>query len=596
MINIMSFMTPALVFILGAFLIPLFKGRVRQVYLLVLPVLAYLSLLNLPDGTGLVVSYLGYELVLARVDQLSLVFGHAFIIMALIGFIYSLHVKDTLQPVAASLYVGSSLGVTFAGDLLTLFIFWEVMALASTYLIWARGTKSSYDAGLRYIMVHIFGGLCLLAGIFLQVGATGSIAFMPMQMESLAAYLILIGFIINAAVPPFSAWLPDAYPEATVTGIVFLSAFTTKTAVYVLLRGFPGIELLMWMGAVMAFYGVFYAMLANDIRRLLSSHIISQVGFMVAGVGMGTALALNGAAAHALANIMHKSILLMGASAVLMMTGKSKMSELGGLYRTMPVTLALYIIAGFSISGFPLFFGYISKMMIVGAAASDGMAAVWLLLKIASVGTFLSTTLKLPYYVFFGQDVGLRPKEPPLNMLAAMGIAAFFCILIGVYPALLYNLLPYQAAFMPYTAKNVIGVMQMLFFTAFAFSIFKKAPVKEKDFVVLDTDWFYRKGAKAVFWFLQHPLERFRVALANIFFEKVPSSLVWAGRDPMTAARIAFDTLRLQWVSAESKEGFREKLRWQQEVYPKNLQKHWTIAPTVLWVVFLLMAFTVVCF
>jgi multicomponent Na+:H+ antiporter subunit D len=586
-------LTPGLVFILGASLIPLLRGRVRQLYLLALPVLALISLYQMPKGAGFTLSYLGYELVLARVDQLSLAFAQILIIAALIGFIYSFHLKEAAQPVAAALYAGGALGVVFAGDFLTLFIFWEVMALASTYLIWARGTKASYEAGLRYILVHIFGGLCLLAGIFLQVGHTGSIAFLPMELEGLAAWLILIGFIVNAAVPPFSAWLSDAYPEATTTGIIFLAAFTTKTAVYVLLRGFPGTELLMWLGAFMAFYGVVLTMLADDIRRLLSYHIISQVGYMVAGVGIGTALALNGAAAHAITNILYKGLLMMGVGAILQMTGRCKLSELGGLYRTMPVTLLLYLIAGFSISGVPLFAGFISKTMILDAAAKEHLAVIWFLLKLASVGTFLSTTLKVPYYAFFGKDSGLRPREAPANMLVAMGLAAFLCVLIGVYPQVLYQQLPYQASHFPYTAKHVVGALQLLFFTALAYFIFpRKDPVPGKAYIILDTDWFYRRGAQAFMGFLQYPFERSRMALARIFFERVPNSLVWVGRDPVSALSMAFDTLRFQLAPAAAKAGLWERIKWQKQVYPYNLQQHWTIAPTVLWVVLLLLAFT----
>lgn len=593
MTNFIAYLTPGLIFILGALLIPLLRGRVRQFYLLGLPVLAYISLLHLPEGAGLTLSYLGYELVLARVDRLSLAFAQILIIAAMIGFIYSSHLKEAAQPVAAALYAGSALGVVFAGDLLTLFIFWEVMALASTWLIWARATKASYEAGLRYILVHIFGGLCLLTGIFLHVGQTGSIAFSMMELNGPASYLILLGFIVNAAVPPFSAWLSDAYPEATTTGIIFLAAFTTKTAVYVLLRGFPGTELLMWLGAVMAIYGVVLTMLADDIRRLLSYHIISQVGYMVAGVGIGTALALNGAAAHAIANILYKGLLMMGVGAILQMTGRCKLSELGGLYRTMPVTLILYLIAGFSISGVPLFAGFISKTMILDAAAKEHLAVVWLLLKLASVGTFLSTTLKVPYYAFFGRDSGLRPKEAPLNMLVAMGLAAGLCILIGVYPQALYQILPYQASHFPYTAKHVVGALQLLFFTALAYFVFpRRDPASSKGYIILDTDWIYRKGAQAFMAFLRQPLASFRVALARIFFEKVPNSLVWAGKDPVTALRIVFDTLRQQWVPAEARAGLAESIKRQKQVYPYNLQRHWTIAPTVLWVVLLLLAFT----
>ena len=341
---------PSVFLIFGALLIPFFRGRVQQVYIVLLPALALLTVMLMPPGVHGVVKFLGFELIFGRVDKLSLAFAYVFSSAALIGATYALHVKDNGQHIAAFVYAGSAIGATFAGDLLTLFVFWELMAFASVWLIWSRRVKASIEAGYRYLLVHAVGGVVLLAGIVILYVTTGSTRFDSMQQVNGAAfYLIMIGFMLNAAVPPLHAWLTDAYPEATVTGAVFLSAFTTKTAVYALIRAYPGTEILIWMGTIMALYGVVFAMLSNDIRRLLGYHIISQVGFMVAAVGMGSALAINGAVAHAFAHILYKGLLFMGAGAVLQMTGRSKLSELGGLYRYMPVTFVLYMIGALSI-------------------------------------------------------------------------------------------------------------------------------------------------------------------------------------------------------------------------------------------------------
>jgi multicomponent Na+:H+ antiporter subunit D len=293
-------------------------------------------------------------------------------------------------------------------------------------------------------------------------------------------------------VPPLHAWLADAYPEATVTGAIFLSALTTKTAVYTLIRGYPGTEILVWLGVVMALYGVVYAVLSNDIRRLLAYHIISQVGYMVAGVGMGTIVALNGASAHAFTHILYKALLFMGAGAVIHMTGKAKLTELGGIYRYMPWTFVLYMVGGLSISAFPLFSGFVSKTMVVEAAALDGRAWVWLLLSMASAGTFLHTGLKLPWFTFFGPDSGLRPREAPLNMLVAMGIAAFLCIFIGVYPNWLYAMMPAPVDYHAYTAGHVLWELQLLLFTGVGFFLLLKHVGGEAK-ISLDTDWVYRR-------------------------------------------------------------------------------------------------------
>jgi multicomponent Na+:H+ antiporter subunit D len=248
------------------------------------------------------------------------------------------------------------------------------------------------------------------------------------------------------------------------------------------------------MGVVMALWGVVYAVLANDIRRLLAYHIISQVGYMVAGVGMGTAIALNGATAHAFTHILYKSVLFMGAGAVIHMTGKSKLTELGGIYKYMPLTFVLYMVGAASISAFPLFSGFVSKTMVVEAAAVDKLAWVWLLLSMASAGTFLHTGLKLPYFTFLGKDAGLRPAEAPWNMLLAMGISAFFCIFIGVYPAWLYSFMPAPVAYNAYSAGHLFWELQLLLFTGLGFFLMLKHLGGERKLSV-DTDWVYRKLA-----------------------------------------------------------------------------------------------------
>jgi multicomponent Na+:H+ antiporter subunit D len=511
---------PSVFLILGALLIPFFRGRMQQIYIVALPVLALLTVMLMSPGVHGVVHFLGFELIFGRVDKLSLAFAYVFSSAALIGAIYAMHVKDASQHIAAFVYAGSSLGVTFAGDLLTLFVFWELMAFASVWLIWSRRVQASIEAGYRYLLVHAVGGVVLLAGIVILFVTTGSIRFDALQGHGMASYLILIGFMLNAAVPPLHAWLTDAYPEATVTGAVFLSAFTTKTAVYALIRAYPGTEILIWLGTIMALYGVVFAVLANDIRRLLGYHIISQVGYMVAAVGMGTALAINGAVAHAFTHILYKGLLFMGAGAVIQMTGRSKLSELGGIYRYMPLTFVLYMIGGFSISAFPLFSGFVSKSMEVSAAADLHLTWIWLLLSLASAGTFLHTGLKLPYFTFLGEDCGARPTEPPRNMLVAMGIAAFLCIFIGVYPEWLYNMLPNEVEYHPYTATHVVWALQILLFTGMGFFMLLKH-LGGSPKISLDTDWFYRKGAAVFMQFVYHlvvPIEDWFIQVYRYVF------------------------------------------------------------------------------
>src|SRR5438128_7964440 len=523
---------PELLLSLGAWLLPSLKGRVKRAAMLILPAAALIDCLLMKPGTYGVTSFLGQELVFGRVGRLSLVFSYVFSIMGFLGMVYALHVKDDSQHVAALTYVGGALGVTFAGDFLSLYVFWELMAISSSLLVLLRRETSAVAAGFRYLLVHIFGGLLLLAGIVLHWSQTGSLAFGDMGAYSggPAWALILAAFLLNAAVPPLGAWLPDAYPEATVTGAVFMTAFTTKSAVYVLLRGFAGTELLVWLGAVMAVYGVVYAVLENDARRLLAYHIVSQVGYMVCGVGIGTALATNGATAHAFAHILYKALLFMGAGAVLQTTGLRKLSEMGGLYKTMPITLGLYMVGAFAISAVPLFSGFVSKSMLVAAAGEDHRAVIFLMLTLASAGTFLHTGLKLPYYMFFGKDhglplqgagvrvgrPGLRAHEPPRNMLVAMGAAAAACVLIGVVPALLYSHLPYPVDYIPYTARHVTATLGLLGFTALGFFLMLEQ-LDPEPVISLDTDWFYRRLGSAAQALAQGGLARADDSVGQVY-------------------------------------------------------------------------------
>lgn len=518
---------PGLLLIAGAWILPVVRGRTKRLAMVLLPAIALIDCIVMEPGTYGVVGLLGQELVFGRVDRLSLLFSYVFSLVALIGLVYSLHVDDDAQHVAALTYAGAALGAVFAGDFLSLFLFWELMALSAALLVWLRRGRPAVAAGFRYLLVHVFGGLCLLGGTALYWSGTGSLTFADMSPHagSAAFALILVAFLVNAAVPPLGAWLPDAYPEATATGAVFLTAFTTKSAVYALIRGFAGTEILVWWGAAMAVYGVVYAVLENDARRLLAYHIISQVGYMVCGVGMGTVLALNGAAAHAFAHILYKALLFMGAGAVLQVTGLRKLSDMGGLFRTMPLTLALYMVGAFAISAVPLFSGFVSKAMVVSSAAESHRAAIFLLLTLASSGTFLHTGLKLPYYMFFGSDRGhlslaaqraqAEAHEPPANMLVAMGVAAAACILIGVFPTLLYSNLPYPVDYAPYTVRHVLATLGLLGFTALGFFSMLKH-LNPEPIVSLDTDWFYRRGASAVLAFAQGTLARGEGFVAQI--------------------------------------------------------------------------------
>lgn len=492
--------SPGLVLILGSLLVPLLRGHARSVFMLALPIVAFFILLYLPDGEYGRFELMELQIVTLRIDGLSRMFGYVFLIAALLGIIYSLHVDDAIQHVAGLIYMGAAVAATFAGDLVTLFVYWEITAIASVFLVWASRNEAAIKSGIRYLVIQIGSGVLLLAGAVLHYFDTGSIAFGPIGLGTLAGTLIFLAFGIKCAFPLLHNWLQDAYPAATVTGTVILSAFTTKLAVYALARGFAGTEILIPIGAAMTAFPIFYAVIENDLRRVLSYSLNNQLGFMVVGIGIGTELALNGTVAHAFCHIIYKALLFMSMGAVLFRAGTIKGSELGGLYKSMPLTAGFCIVGAASISAFPLFSGFVSKAMIMSAALDGGYFWTWLVLLFASAGVFHHSGIKIPYFAFFAHDSGIRCKEAPGNMLVAMGLAAVLCIGIGVLPVYLYDLLPYPTDYAPYTVEHVVTQLQLLMFSALAFTVLMRTGLypPELKSVNLDFDWFYRRLAPSI--------------------------------------------------------------------------------------------------
>jgi multicomponent Na+:H+ antiporter subunit D len=523
---------PAFPLLLGALLVPFFRaGLARGTLLVMLPIVGLLNLLQYEAGFQGVAEFAGLTLDVVRVDKLSLLFGYLFHIAAFLGAVYSLHVRDATQHTTALMYAGSAVGAVFAGDLVTLFIFWELLAVTSVFQIWARKTEQSYGAGFRYLLMHIGSGLLLLAGIAIYYHDTGSLGFGHMSIHgehALGPQLMLLGVGIKACFPPFHTWLVDSYPNATPTGTVFLSAFTTKTAVYVLARGYAGTEELVWIGGAMAMFPIFYAVIENDLRRVLGYSMINQIGFMVVGIGIGTDLAVNGAVAHAFNDVIFKGLLFMSMGAVLFRTGKINGSELGGLYKSMPLTAGFCMVGAASISAFPLFSGFISKSLIMAAAATEGYTVIWCILLFAAAGVFHHAGIKIPYFAFYAHDSGLRPKEAPLNMLVAMGISSFLCIFLGTYWPFLYGLLPFPIDIDPYTWTHVILQLQVLFFSAGAFVFLQRKNLypPELPSTNIDFDFVYRRLLKGLWRRLAVPPLMALSRVEEAILEKIPKTAV----------------------------------------------------------------------
>ena len=516
---------PGLILIVGAFALAATRGLAFRALALILPALT-LAAVWLTTDQVVQIGWLGQALTLVQKNAPTMVFATIFSVMTLVGALFALNMERRVELPAAFIYAGSAINVTFAGDLLTMFIFWELMAVGSTVVIWSAGTAEAAASGRRYVNVHLVGGAVMMAGLALHFANTGSLQLTNLSnLDDTASVLILLGILINAAAPPFGSWLPDAYPAASASGTVFLSAFTTKTAVYVLMVLFAGTKLLIWIGCGMAIYGIVYAILENDMRRILAYSIVNQVGFMVCGIGIGTQMALNGAAAHAFAHIIYKALLLMSSGSVLYMTGKRKCTELGGLYRTMPLTMICGTIGALAISSFPATSGFTTKSMITEAAAHEHLQTAWLILEAASAGVFLHAGIKFPWFVFFQRDSGLRPPDPPLNMKAAMVLFAAACLGIGLYPEPLYAILPFPQAghdgpdgllYHAYTAEHLIYQFQLLLFAGFAFFALLKV-LKRTETITLDADWTYRTMFPRIWVVVLAPFVRW-TAPAHVFF------------------------------------------------------------------------------
>lgn len=518
------FLHPALVLMLGGFLIPLLPVHFKKAFLLLLPILGLLSLLIIDNGLYGNWQVFTFQLTIVRLDELSFIFSLIFILALFIVALFSWHEKDGLQLSTIFIYAGAAIGAVLAGDLITLFFFWELTAISSALLLWANKTERAIRAGQRYFIIHVGSGLLLLVGSIIHYQQTGSIEFNHLGTETLAGWLIFIAFGIKCAFPLLHNWLQDSYPEASVIGTVALSVYTTKLAVYVLARSYAGTDMLIWIGATMTAFPIFFAVIENDMRRVLSYSLNNQLGFMVVGVGVGTQLALNGTAAHAFAHILYKALLFMSMGAVLHRVGTIKASELGGLYKSMPLTAAFCIVGSLSISAFPLLSGFVSKGMILYAAADEGYWLIWLILLFASAGVLDHSGIKIPFFTFFAHDSGKRCKEAPLNMLLAMGITAAACIAIGIFPGLLYALLPYNVEFVPYTSTHVITQLQLLLFSALAFTILFRTNIYPAEIPAmnLDFDWFYRKPgaflARKFATFVANSEENFGNAMKKIWF------------------------------------------------------------------------------
>lgn len=517
---------PGFLLILAGLAVMVMPSRqIRHLLMMAAPLLGIALLAIAPHQTDLMnIPVFSYSVSVYRVDGLNFIFGLGFLIAALLVAIYSLHTDNARREGIVLAYAGAAVAGVLAGDLVALFLFWELAAFGSVLLIFQAGSRGAYYAGMRYLVIQLISMIILLYGMSYVGRYTGDLSLKAFtSFSDPGALYVFVAFAIKAAFPFFHNWLQDALPKASVVGTVLMAAFTTKIAVYAFARLYPGFDILIWIGAAMAVFPVFFALIENDLRRVLAYSLNNQVGFMICAIGLGVAgtgnaMALNGVAAHAFVHIIYMLLLFMSIGAVLYRTGTARVTELGGLYRSMPWTALFCVIGAASVAALPLFSGFIAHSMILGAVVSEaatrpGLIAVWLMLLFAMAGVAAHAGVKVPYAAFFGKDRGLRVKEAPFNMLLAMGMAALLSITIGL-PALvpgfghswLYGLLPNTleaATFRPFTAGHVLPHMQIIVLALFAFILMRRTGLypHEKPGLILDTDWLYRKaGADLVGW------------------------------------------------------------------------------------------------
>ncbi len=516
---------PGLIMFIGAFLIPFFPYVARQFYMIVLVLFSALSLMN-GFGTHLTLNILDYDFIIYHADNLSFPFAIVFHIAAFITIIYGCHKKDWKESMAITSYAGAAIAALHAGDLFTLFVWWEATAFTSVFLILGGNTLRAYKAAFRYIVIQVGSGMFLLAGAVIFLYTNEHANFGKMSIDETSGILVFLAFGIKAAFPFLNGWLQDTYPEASEVGTVALSSFTTKLAIYALARSFAGVEILIYIGALMTFFPIFFAVIENDLRRVLTYSLNNQLGFMVVAVGIGTELALNGAVAHAFAHIIYKGLLFMSMGAVLYRVGTCKASELGGLFKFMPITTICSIVGAVSISAFPLFSGFVAKSLIMSSLGYEGLSFIYFMLLFASAGVLHHSGIKIPFFAFFAHDSGLKPKEAPLNMIVAMVIAALLCIIIGIAPSIFYQILPYKINYQPYDFSHVLSQMQLLTFAAFAFIClwhFKIYP-PELNSTVLNSDWFYRRMIPGVLTNVVNGIKILNINIQNFLFKSMENT------------------------------------------------------------------------
>ena len=435
----------------------------------------------------------GYAIGIAlEVDALSLFFGLLVSCVVFIACIYSIQYMshDDNVPQYYTLFLmlaGGVMGLVLSGDLFNMFIMVEILTFAAVALTAFRNTANgALEAAFKYLVVGCIGSTCILAGTIMLYAQVHTLnlaqmsALIPGNLSTatkVAFALLFIGFCTKAFLVPFHPLAADAHGAAPASISVLISGVLTKSGIYGLIRLsyflFQSMALgtmqfwLVFLGSVSMFVCVTMALAQHDFKRLLAFHSISQIGYVLASVGLCTAFGVSSGLYHAMNHTLFKGLLFLAAGAVLHETGTTDLDKLGGLSKKMPHTTVLFLVGAFSISGIPPFNGFASKWMIYQATYQKAVETGnigFLLVTICALVTStltLASFVKVTQSVFFGQlpkeyeDV----KEVPFGMRLAMGILALMCLAGGLFPGAVTRYLTEPAARAVFSVTAYINSM-----------------------------------------------------------------------------------------------------------------------------------------
>ncbi len=351
------------------------------------------------------------------------------------------------------LIVAGMMGVALTGDIFNLYVFFEIMCISSYALVAFRRKWQSIEASIKYMIVSSLGTSFILLGIALLYGLVGSlnIADLAQKLGQVSPSAVIVplalfvtGLGIKIAVVPLHMWMPDAYQAAPSAVAALFSGATATVGIYAMVRvvytlfgAFAIGIMLAALGLVTMVIGALMALAQRDLKRLLAYSGISQVGYVLLGIGLGTVLGIQGGLFHLFNNAIYKTMLFMIAGAIIYRVGTSNMDQLGGLWKNMPVTATLFVVGALAISGVPPFNGFASKWMIYVAGIEAGQPVFTIIALITSALT-LAYFLKALNSIFLGQ----RPKhlsdvkETPLPMMFPIMLLAVLCVVFGVLPQL----------------------------------------------------------------------------------------------------------------------------------------------------------------